>query len=130
MDIHEYIRNRITELRLNRSITESQLSKDLGHARSYLSNMNRENTIPSIQSIVDICDYFDITVSEFFAGFVSKINDAKSPVQLDIIRELLEKTSNLNDQELNILLCATKNLTKSDINNLAQFLLKLEKSKR
>lgn len=127
MDIHEYIRNRITELRINKNISESALSIELGHSRSYLATINRDKTIPSIQSLVDICDYFDITLAEFFANYVSNIKEAKSPIQLDLIKEVLAKSSTLSENELDILLTTFKTLTKDNIKDLSEFFIRLKR---
>ena len=36
----EFIRNRITELRLRRGVSEYQMSYDLGHSRGYVYNIS------------------------------------------------------------------------------------------
>ena len=36
----EFVRNRITQLRINKGISEYQLSYDLGHSRGYINNIS------------------------------------------------------------------------------------------
>lgn len=71
MDIHEttkYVLERITELRLSRpGLTESQLSKDLGHKAGYLGTMNAEQKMVSFRTLLRVCDYFQITLEDFFS---------------------------------------------------------------
>lgn len=37
--MEDYVRNRITQLRLQNNISEYQMSYDLGHSRSYINNI-------------------------------------------------------------------------------------------
>ena len=65
MDI-AFVRERITQLRLQKSISEYQMSYDLGHSRSYINNISSGKTLPSMTEFFAICDYFGITPMEFF----------------------------------------------------------------
>ncbi len=62
----EFVRERITQLRLSRNLSEYQLSYDLGHSRGYINNISSGKTLPSMTEFLNICDYFDITPTEFF----------------------------------------------------------------
>ncbi len=61
-----YIPKRITELRLERNISEYQLSLELGQSRGYINAISSGKCLPSIQQLYNIADYFDMTLSEFF----------------------------------------------------------------
>ena len=37
--IEQFVRNRITQLRLQKDVSEYQMSYDLGHSRSYINNI-------------------------------------------------------------------------------------------
>ena len=72
-DIHEvillneqFVRDRITELRLQHNISEYQLSMDLGRSRGYINNISSGKTFPSMSEFLNICAYFNITPKEFF----------------------------------------------------------------
>lgn len=62
----EYVRERITRLRLQKGVSEYKMSYDLGHSRGYINNISSGKTLPSMTEFFAICDYFDITPIEFF----------------------------------------------------------------
>ena len=61
-----FIRDRITQLRLNKGISEYQMSYDLGHSRGYIYNISSGKALPPMKEFLAICDYFGITPQEFF----------------------------------------------------------------
>ena len=65
MDIN-FVRERITQLRMAKGISEYQMSYDLGHSRGYISNISSGKSLPSLTELFAICDYFQITPAEFF----------------------------------------------------------------
>lgn len=62
----QFIRNRITELRVLKNISERKMSLDLGHSASYIRNISSGRSLPSMEEFLYICDYLDITPMEFF----------------------------------------------------------------
>jgi transcriptional regulator with XRE-family HTH domain len=64
--MEEFVRNRITQLRLNKGLSEYQLSYNLGHSRGYINNISSGKAMPSMNEFFAICDYFEITPTEFF----------------------------------------------------------------
>ena len=65
MDI-EFVRERITQLRIQRGVSEYKMSYDLGHSRGYINNISSGKTLPSMTEFFAICDYFSISPVEFF----------------------------------------------------------------
>ena len=61
-----YVVDQITELRMKACISEYQLSLDLGKSKSYIQNITSAKALPSLKGLMDICEYFDITLAEFF----------------------------------------------------------------
>lgn len=61
-----FIRNRITQLRLQKGVSEYQMGYDLGHSRSYVYNISSGKSLPPLPEFLEICDYFGITPSQFF----------------------------------------------------------------
>ena len=61
-----FIRNRITQLRLQKGVSEYQMSYDLGHSRGYVYNISSGKCLPPMAEFLEICKYFDVTPSEFF----------------------------------------------------------------
>ena len=62
----EFVRERITQLRLRKNVSEYQMSYDLGHSRGYVYNISSGKSLPPFKEFFAICDYFDITPSQFF----------------------------------------------------------------
>ena len=62
----DFIRNRITQLRLKKNVSEYQMSYDLGHSRGYVYNISSGKSLPPMKEFLSICEYFGITPAEFF----------------------------------------------------------------
>jgi len=62
----QFVRNRITELRLKKNISEYQMSLDLGKNKSYIQGISSGRSMPSMKQFFEICDYLEITPIEFF----------------------------------------------------------------
>ena len=61
-----YIRERITELRLQKGVSEYKMSLDLGHGKNYIRSITCGRTLPSLSELPYICEYLGVTVKEFF----------------------------------------------------------------
>lgn len=61
-----FIRERITQLRIQKDVSEHRMSLDLGHARSYIHGIVSGKTLPSMTEFLAICDYFEISPQNFF----------------------------------------------------------------
>ena len=83
----EFIRNRITELRMNANISECRLSLELGYGKSYIQSITSGKANPSMSGFLEICDYFDLAPSEFFD------RDMKNPSLIHRITDNLKKLS-------------------------------------
>ena len=86
----EFIRNRITELRLKKGISEYQLSLELGQNRGYIQAISSGRALPSMKQFLNICEYFEITPLQFFdatentdddliilLGLIARLNQGK-----------------------------------------------------
>ena len=62
----EFVRERITQLRLKKGVSEYQMSYDLGHSRGYVYNISSGKALPPLKEFFSICDYFEITPQQFF----------------------------------------------------------------
>lgn len=77
----DFARNRITQLRLQKGGSEYQMSYDLGHSRGYIYNISSGKSLPPLSELFAICDYFGITLAEFFdAMFTVLTREAVAPV--------------------------------------------------
>lgn len=62
----EFVKDRITQLRLKKGVSEYQMSYDLGHSRGYVYNISSGKALPPLKELFAICDYFEITPKQFF----------------------------------------------------------------
>ncbi len=65
MDI-DFIRKRLTALRLKKDVSEYQMSLDMGHSKNYIQNIVNGRSMPSMGEFLYICEYLEITPQEFF----------------------------------------------------------------
>ena len=99
--MEEFVRKRITELRLQKNVSEMQMSYDLGHSKNYINNITVRKALPSMGEFFAICDYFGITPLEFFesengspelnaeiAADLKKLSSSDARLVLDIIKRL------------------------------------------
>ena len=61
----KFIRDRITQLRMQKSVSEYKMSYDLGHSRSYIYNISSGKSLPPMAEFLEICDYLGVTPSDF-----------------------------------------------------------------
>lgn len=102
----EFVRNRITELRLKANISEYQLSLELGQSKGYIQAISSGKALPSMSGFFNICNYFDITPIEFFdtdvenSQLFAEINGKikkLSEQDLELVNELLSKLAKDKD---------------------------------
>ena len=89
--MEQFVRNRITQLRLEKGVSEYQMSYDLGHSRGYVYNISSGKSLPSMSEFFSICDYFGITPSEFFD------TEQHNPV---LISKAVEELKDLNNSDM------------------------------
>lgn len=100
----EFVRERITQLRLQKGVSEYKMSYDLGRSRGYINNISSGKTLPSMTEFFSICDYFGITPVEFFSAQV---------VNPKLMNETLCKLEQLNEEDLALTLRNIERLLKS-----------------
>ena len=47
-----FVRERISELRMRKGVSEYQMSYDLGHSRGYVNNITSGKTLPSMSEFL------------------------------------------------------------------------------
>ena len=62
----DFVRDRITQLRMKKGVSEYKMSYDLGHSRGYVYNISSGKALPPLKELFAICDYFEITPQQFF----------------------------------------------------------------
>lgn len=88
-----FVAKRITELRLSKNISSRKLSLDLGLSNSYITQIENGNKLPSLDNLFKICNYFGISISDFFNS--SSITPE--------IRNLLDTIRDLSPEQLELL---------------------------
>ncbi len=98
----QFVRDRITQLRLKKGVSEYQMSYDLGHSRGYIYNISSGKSLPPLSELFAICDYFNITPCEFFD------DKLKHP---ELIQKAISGLKQLNDSDLLLILNHIDRLT-------------------
>ena len=62
----DFVRERITQLRLQKNVSARDMSLSLGQNDSYINRIENKKAAPSLQGLFYICEYFGITPQEFF----------------------------------------------------------------
>lgn len=99
----DYIRNKITELRLKKGIAEHRMSLDLGHSRSYIQGISTGRALPSMTEFLAICDYLGVTPHDFFDETCSNTY---------LYSLLKNEARTLTDEDLSLLLSIIERLKK------------------
>lgn len=87
-----FIRHRYAVIRNAHKISARKLSFELGQSSEYINQIENGNSMPSIENLLNFCDYFGITISEFFD------EQSNYPVEYKAIIQELNK---LDSMELN-----------------------------
>ena len=91
----EFVRDRITQLRLQKGVSEYKMSYDLEHSRGYVYNISSGKSLPPLSEFFAICDYFGITPAEFFDDKVSRP---------ELLKKALEGLKLLDENDLQLIL--------------------------
>ena len=89
----KFIRDRITHLRLQKNISEYEMSLDLGHSKSYIQSITSGRAMPSMTEFLYICDYLGVTPKDFFDPQLQ--NPALLDQAIDGIKDLSASDLNL-----------------------------------
>lgn len=87
----DFLRERITELRVRKAVSEHRMSLDLGKSGSYIRGITNGIALPSLKELFNIMDYFELSPAEFFNG-------ADDPGSLRTM--LKDKLTELDDVDL------------------------------
>ena len=99
------ILDKITEMREERHWTEYQLAEKSGLTQSTISSWYRKKMLPTIPSLLKICEAFGVSMSQFF------LEDTRETVLLnDKQRKLLDAAAKLDGEQYNALICFLQKL--------------------
>ncbi len=87
----DFIRRRITQLRMEKGISEYQMSLDMGHSRSYIQSIVSGRSLPSMGEFLYMCEYLGVTPSAFFD------EQAENPA---LLQKAIDEMRSLSDKDL------------------------------
>lgn len=99
----QFIRERITELRTKKGLSEYKMSLDLGHSRSYMQGISSGRTLPSLSEFLYICEYLDISPKDFFDDSI------ENPA---LLQSVYDKLKELNEDDLIAILGLLNRMTR------------------
>lgn len=89
-----FIEERITQIRKQKGVSESEMSLELGEGASYIHNVVTGACDLSIVDLLAICGYFEISMDEFFDERI------KEPI---LFHKAIKAVGKLNDDDLALL---------------------------
>ena len=90
----ELFYKRLAELRAVKGVSARDMSLSIGQNAGYINGLENRKGLPSMTVFFYICDYLDVTPSEFF-------NEDNSNPQL--VRELCETIKSMDTERLAVL---------------------------
>ena len=71
-DYEAILRQRITDLRIERGVSEHRMSLELGRSGSYIRGITSGKALPSARELFNIIEYLGLTPAEFFAPMTDR----------------------------------------------------------
>lgn len=99
----QFVRDRITQLRLRKGVSEYRMSYDLGHSRGYVHNISSGKATPPMKEFLAICEYFELTPQQFFD------EGTQSP---ELIQKAVNGMKQMNEDDMLMLLGIINRLLK------------------
>ena len=102
-EFYDFISKRTSQLRMAKGISARDLSLTIGQAAGYINSIENKKSLPSMQGLYYICEYFRISPKEFFDA------DSTAP------------------EKLNELIADMKSLTPEQIDNISRIVKDIKK---
>jgi DNA-binding XRE family transcriptional regulator len=99
----EYVREKITKLRIKKGVSEYQMSYDLGHSRGYIYNISSGRSLPPMKEFFSICEYLGVTPHDFFNEEIE---------QPELIRKAVTGLETLDESDVLLILTQINRLQK------------------
>lgn len=104
MDYIEWFYSRLTQLRMQKGVSARDMSLSLGQSESYINKIENKRTLPSFTGFLYICEYLEVTPSEFFN------ENAAAPQKS---RELLRQIEKLTPEQAEHIMLLINDLTEN-----------------
>lgn len=92
----DFIRKRITELRLAKGVSEFAMSQALGHGRAYITHITSGRANPSVPELLYIIEYLEVTPRTFFSE--GNENDSL------LLQKIVDRLEKHSDDDLSMFL--------------------------
>ena len=96
-----FIRSRITDLRLKKGVSEYKMSTDMGHSKSYIQSITSGRSMPPLSEFLYMCEYFGVTPRDFFD------DGLKNPA---LLQQAIDGLRTLNDADIMLIVGHIKRL--------------------
>ena len=100
----QFMRDRISELRIKCGVSESRMSVELCYSKGYIQSITSGRTMPSMEGFLAICEYCNVTPQAFWEACVESEED-------DSISRLLLYAKELSKEKLNTLITVAKDMS-------------------
>ncbi len=91
----QFFRNRISQLRVKANLSEYELSRAMGHNRTYIQNIvSGKSRLPHTE-LLELCRLLKITPEQFFSA------DIENPA---LVLELMEEAKKMPDDDIQLVL--------------------------
>ncbi|MDR1892707.1 MAG: helix-turn-helix domain-containing protein [Oscillospiraceae bacterium] len=97
----QFIRDRITALRIKKGVSEYKMSLDLGHSGSYVKSISSGRSLPPLKEFLYICEYLGVTPRDFFD------EDLKNPA---LLQQAMDSLKALSDDDITLIMGNMKRL--------------------
>ena len=98
-----FIRKRITELRMKKDVSEYRMSTDMGRSKNYIQGITSGRSLPSLSEFLYMCEYLDVKPRDFFD------NELENPA---LLNEAIKTLKTLEDEDIILILGNMKRLQK------------------
>ena len=71
----KFIKDRIVQLRTQKGVSARDMSLSIGQNKNYINIIENGGNLPSMNGLILICEYFGITLKEFFDTENTSPND-------------------------------------------------------
>ena len=101
----KFINDRISQLRNQKNVSARDMSLSIGQSENYINIIENGKSLPSLHGLVLICEYFGITLKEFFDTENTSPND---------LNELINEVKSLSNEAIKGLMAFVKETKKSN----------------
>ena len=102
-EMEKSLGKRVAQLRAAKGVSARDMSLSIGQGAAYIHNIENRKTMPSIRSLLYICEYFNIPPKDFFDM------DSADP---EMLNELIADLKALSPEQISNIARIVKDLKK------------------